>query len=333
MSNHLPEPRAKLIAAKNAAKTSVAIFDLSDRTQVEITGSDRIRFLHSFTSNDIKRLKPGTGCETFVTNLKGKIVAHVFVFCTEHSLWLDGTPGQQEAIKNHLSKFVLIDDVQFVCRDVDRGELFLTGPLATSLLQLDDGMAVGGNVSRKTGGEPFDVRRVDLFGAPGYLLSIPRTQIDVVKASLISLGVTEGAAELFEFLRIESGFPRYGWDLTDENLAQEAARTKQCISFDKGCYLGQETIARLDALGHTNQELRRLRFETDVVPNSGAVIYNEAGSQEVGIVTSAASGPGENTTETAGTVIALGLMKRSALSAGTALILKSGDTVAKGLVL
>jgi glycine cleavage system aminomethyltransferase T len=79
--------------------------------------------------------------------------------------------------------------------------------------------------------------------------------------------------------------------------------------------------------------LRRLRFETDVVPNSGAVIYNEAGSQEVGIVTSAASGPGENTTETAGTVIALGLMKRSALSAGTALILKSGDTVAKGLVL
>ncbi len=298
--------------ALNAARTSVAVFDLSDRTQVEVTGADRVRFLHSFTSNDIKGLKPGQGCETFVTNLKGKVAAHVFVFSGETSHWLDGTPGQQEAIISHLGKFVLIDDVQFIPRTNDRGELFVTGPLASQLLQLDEGTRVGNTIQRETENLSIHIRRVDLLGLPGFLLSVPREQIEGVKLSLCGLGVAEGTRELFEFLRIEAGYPLYGVDITDDHLAQEVARTKQCVSFNKGCYLGQETIARLDALGHTNRELRRLWFDSSVVPNPGTLVYDQTGTTEVGVMTSAAIEINRDPSHSSQSVVALGMIKRPA---------------------
>jgi tRNA-modifying protein YgfZ len=296
--------------ALNAARTSVAVFDVSDRTQIEVTGSDRVRFLHSFTSNDIKGLKPGQGCETFVTNLKGKVAAHVFVFCGEKSHWLDGTPGQQSAIISHLGKFVLIDDVQLIPRTDERGELFVTGPLAAQLLQLDEGTKVGNTIQRETENGAIHIRRVDLLGSPGFLLSVPCEQTERVKLSLRGLGVAEGTRELFEMLRIEAGYPLYGVDITDDHLAQEVARTKQCVSFNKGCYLGQETIARLDALGHTNRELRPLQFESKVVPMHGTVVYDSAGTTEIGLISSAAIEMSVDPTQASQSVVSLGMIKR-----------------------
>ena len=318
--------------ALNAALTSVAVFDLSDRTQIEVTGTDRVRFLHSFTSNDIKGLKPGQGCETFVTNLKGKVAAHVFVFCGEKSLWLDGTPGQQEAIIGHLGKFVLIDDVQLIPRSDERGELFVTGPLAAQLLQLDDGTAVGSTIQRESENLSIHIRRVDLSGPPGFLLSVPREQIEGFKLSLCGLGVAEGTRELFEYLRINAGYPLYGVDITDDHLAQEVARTKQCISFNKGCYLGQETIARLDAVGHTNRELRRLQFESSVVPIQGTVIYDPTGTTEVGVITSAAIEISGDPAHASQSVVALGMIKRPSCQPETPVCLTLSDQKISGKV-
>ena len=318
--------------ALNAARTSVAVFDVSDRTQIEITGADRVRFLHSFTSNDIKGLKPGQGCEALVTNLKGKVAAHVFVFCGEKSLWLDGAPGQQEAIIGHLGKFVLIDDVQLIILSDERGELFVTGPLAAQLLQLDQGTVIGTTIQRDTESLSIHIRRVDLLGPPGFLLSVPRQQIEVVKLSLCGLGVAEGTRELFEYLRIDAGYPLYGVDITDDYLAQEVARTKQCVSFNKGCYLGQETIARLDALGHTNRELRRLRFESSVVPVQGTVIYDQAGAAEVGVITSAAIEMKGDMSQASNSVIALGVVKRPSCHPETPVCLLLNGQKISGLV-
>lgn len=319
--------------ARHAATTKVAFFDLSDRTQIEVTGSDRARFLHSFTSNDIKRLKPGEGCETFLTNLKGKVVAHVFVFCHENSFWLDGTPGQLDTITAHLRKFVLIDDVQFHPRNAERGELYVSGPLAAQLLQLDSALSVGGHIQRETENRTIDFRRVDLLGVPGFLLSISANQIDEVKQGLEAVGVVEGSRELFEVLRIDAGYPQFGQDITEDHLAQEVARTNQCISFNKGCYLGQETIARLDALGHTNRELRRLRFETSVVPQSGTTVFDSTGETELGTVSSAAADTGNSRQPSAHAVIALGILKRAACVPETVVCLKLGDRPVMGHVL
>lgn len=314
-------------------RSSVVLFDVSDRTQIEITGADRASFLHSFTSNDIKRLKPGQGCETFVTSIKGKVVAHTFVFCTEKSLWLDGTAGQTDTILAHFKKYLLIEDVQLIPHAADRGELYISGPMAAPLLQLDQAMPIASQITREANGESFDVRRVDLLETPGFLLSIPLSQIELIKRSLLALGVAEGTRQDFETLRINSGYPRYGTDITEENLAQEVARTKQCISFNKGCYLGQETVARIDSMGHTNQELRRMRFQTNLVPPAGVTVLDATGETEIGVVTSAANDMLAADRNASQSVIAIGLLKRVALKPGTTVQWKSDNQVIAGQVL
>jgi folate-binding protein YgfZ len=113
-------------------------------------------------------------------------------------------------------------------------------------------------------------------------------------------------------LRIEAGLPIYGVDLTDENLAQEAARTGDVISFTKGCYLGQEPIARIDAMGHVNRELRSLRISGDSIPSPGARVFSDAaGSAAAGTVTSAAFSFGSNSP------VAMALLRSSAAKPGT----------------
>lgn len=306
-------------------------FDVSDRTQIEVTGSDRAQFLHNFTSNDIKRLKPGSGCETFITNIKGKVVAHVFVFCTEKSLWLDGTTGQEAAITGHLGKYLLVDDVQLVPRAADRGELYLSGNGAVELLKLKSALAVATHQG-KINGIDADIRRVDLLNETGFLISVSKADTESVRTSLVAAGAKEGSAELFEALRIQAGFPVYGIDITDDNLAQEVGRTSQCVSSNKGCYLGQETIARLDSMGHTNQELRRIRFVSSELPVAGTPLFDESIANQVGIITSAAYQMGDPAnSETV--VNAIGLVKRSSYQAGTKVAFVHGHVPVIGVVL
>lgn len=314
-------------------QTNTLLFDVSDRTQLEILGSDRARFLHGLTSNDIKRLKPGEGCETFLTNLKGKVIAHVYVFCGENSIWLDGMSDQQAVIVAQLSKYALVDDVQIVDRSKERGELYITGPHVAQLLQLDDTIPLCGHVTRELDGEPLSLRRVDLFSSPGFLMSVASSRIPSVKLGLRTVGVSEGTQEQFNALRIEAGYPRFGVDITDDNLAQEVARTKQCISFDKGCYLGQETIARLDSMGHTNRELRRVSFETNLVPAPSTPIFDEAGTTEVGQITSATVRGSDLEEGHEPGVVGIALLRRAVLTPGCVVTFKMDDVMTAGRVL
>ena len=94
-----------------AAREGAVVFDLSDRTQIEITGKDSSDFLHNFCTNDIKKLQPGEGCEAFITNVKGRVQGHVFVFAGPDMLWLDTVPGQEDAICDHLNRYIITEDV------------------------------------------------------------------------------------------------------------------------------------------------------------------------------------------------------------------------------
>jgi folate-binding protein YgfZ len=120
-------------------------------------------------------------------------------------------------------------------------------------------------------------------------------------------------------LRIEAGLPIYGVDLTDDNLAQEAGRTGTAISFTKGCYLGQEPIARLDAMGHVNRELRSLRLSTSDVPLQGAAVFSDAaGAAPVGTATASAFSFGTNC------AVALALLRSSVSAPGTQIFVETG---------
>ncbi len=309
------------------ARDAVLVFDVSDRTQIELTGADRAKFLHGFCTNDINRLQPGQGCEGFLTNIKGRVVGHIFVFATATSLWLDTVSGQETVIVPHLDRYLIREDVQFVSHP-ERGELFITGPHAAPLLMLDEGLPPYGHLARESFGQPFDIRRVDLFGSPGFLISLPHAVLDTMRSSLLAVGCVAGSRDLFESLRIAAGFPQYGIDVTDENLAQEVARTKECISFTKGCYLGQEPIARLDAMGHTNRELRRVRFAPGSRPTPGTTLLAGESDDEAGVLTSVAPLP-----TATGATLALGYLKTKFGKPDTCVRALCGDMVAAGVVL
>jgi hypothetical protein len=279
-----------------AATTGVAVFDVSDRLQIELTGKDARSFLHNFCTNDIKRLAAGDGCEAFVTNAKGRILAHVFIFATEQSVWIETSPRDEQALIAHFDRYLFHEDVRLRARTADYGELLLSGPASPKVLAGIcpgvDSLAVLQHALGDLAGQAAVVRRTDLIGQPGYLLSVSRARLVDVWAALLGSGVTACGAEVFQACRIAAGFPLHGLDLTEENLAQEAARTQQAISFHKGCYLGQEPIARIDALGHVNRELCRVRIASETVPEPGTPVESVE-AQAIGSITSAARVPGE----------------------------------------
>lgn len=289
-NEHSDDPVAEYAAAQEA----VELFELRDRTQIEFTGDDRVSFLNNFCTNDLKQLAPGGGCEAFLANIKGRVLGHVFLFVEDDSLWLETVPGQEDALIAHLDKYLISEEVEMHRRSGEYGELYLTGPKTFDALR-DRGVAldlpeIGMHGRTEIAGiGDISMRRVDWFDTPGLLLVMPGESLPAVREHLTAGGAIKPAGlTAFEVLRIESRFPWYGRDITDDNLAQEVARTDRAISFTKGCYLGQEPIARIDAMGHVNRELRGLRFEAGPLPTPGDSIFAPGDEKEIGRITSAA---------------------------------------------
>ncbi|MBX3439628.1 MAG: aminomethyltransferase family protein [Planctomycetaceae bacterium] len=299
-----------------AASQSVAAFELAPRTTIELRGSDRAAFLHNFCTNDIRKLAPGAGCEAFLTNIKGRILGHIVLSADVDVLWLDSESGTGDFILAHLDRYLITEDVQMIDRSADLVSLLLVGPQAETVLtqHVRDFITptLWGQVHASMGGIQVMIRRVGFTTPPGYQILVPVAEADRVRSQFTSSGVSLADSAVLEVLRIESGFPRYGVDLTDENIAQEAGRTPQAISFTKGCYLGQEPIARFDALGHTNRELRRVDIEGGPAPAAGTPVLDSSGAT-VGRITSAALHP---LTEKP---IALAMLKAFVLTPGTPL--------------
>ena len=224
------------------------LFDLSHRAQLELEGNDRTRFLHNFCTNDIRRLKPAEGCEAFVPNIKGHVLAHVFVFCGESSLWIDAIAGAEEGLCAHLDRYIINDDVRVVARTDNWGELLVSGPRAAAriaqLVPQAEQLPRLGHLAVRLNDIPIILRRVDFLVTDGFLILVPRDKLGDVWLSLKNSGVRPAGALAFHVAQIEAGMPLYGTDVTADNLVHEVGRTKRCVSFNKGCYLGQEPIAQ-----------------------------------------------------------------------------------------
>ncbi len=308
-----------------AATTAVAVFDFSDRTLIELSGSDRLRFLHSFCTNDVKRLRAGQGCEAFVANVKGRVIGHVWVDAVATSLWLDADPGSAEPLVSHLERYVINEDVTIADRTTDWGKLLVTGPEAAGRLAgLGIDVAALGNLDHivcDLSGTTARVRRFDVGPHGGYALIIERERLADCWERLCETGARPAGSEAWTALRIEAGLPVFGVDISDDNLAQEVGLTKTAISFTKGCYLGQEPIARIDALGHVNRELRSLRLAGNPVPPIGSRVFADAaGSSPVGTVMSSAFSFANDLP------VAMALLRSNASTCGGQVFVESGDT-------
>jgi folate-binding protein YgfZ len=307
---------------------TLTLFDLSDRIQIELRGADRQTFLNNFCTNDVKALQPGEGCEAFLTSIKGRILGHLIVSVDVDSLWIDSVPGSNTFIASHLEKYLITEKVEIVDRTAELGPLCLAGSQSADWLAEHAGvgdLALWGRQPAVIDGIEVVVRRVAFTPQPGFELVVAHTQRSALQNAVLVNGAEYGTLEQFETLRIEAGFPHYGIDLSEDNIAQEAGRNEQAISFKKGCYLGQEPIARLDALGHTNKELCRLRLSAGPVPTAGDAVQSLDG-KDVGRITSAAM-----STESA-TPIALAMLKTALTKPGTTVMVSSDDQTRRATV-
>jgi folate-binding protein YgfZ len=292
------------LAQYNALSNAAGFALLPGRTILSVAGTDRTQFLQSFTTNDIKKLTPGCGCEAFVTNTHGKTLGHVMVFCEADYFLLDSSPNQAATLIEHFNRYVITEDVVFTDRTVDLHDILLAGPKAAGVLK---------SVSS---GE-IHAYPVEFAGPLAFFIQAAPAAIPAVTETLATAGAIPCEADSVECARLEAGTPLFGIDITADNLPQEVGRDRQAISFTKGCYLGQETVARIDAVGHVNRLLVGLKFLGPQIPVSGTILH--ANEKDVGHVTSAAWSPRLNAP------LALGYVRRNFSKPGTKLSSSGGD--------
>lgn len=267
--------------------------DFCARTQIEFTGDDRVTFLHNLCTNDIKLLQAGDGCEAYVTSVRGKIIAHAFVFCTPSSLVLETASGQGDSLMAHFDRYLITEDVQLHDRTCEWCEYLLSGPQAMTVLAAlgvsDAPLSQQSHCTIHVGKVEAWLRRVPILSAPTFLIGAAVADSDVLKQAFQSADAVECNLESFHMARLETGFPWFPVDVNEDNLPQEVARDEQAISFNKGCYLGQETVARLDAMGHVNRMLTGIKIDDASLPVVGAEITSDG--QVVGKITSVTYSP------------------------------------------
>lgn len=286
---HFSDPAAEYAALAQ----TWGVADFSRRTQIEVRGNDRTSFLHNLCTAHIKKLQAGQGAEAFITNVQGRTLGLVYVFCTPDSLVLETVPGQAPALVPHLDRYHITEDVELADRSDAWGELLVAGPeAAAKLAELIGSEPPAEYLAHREAtlaGVTVSVRNTAIAQGGAWLLSMPHEHLPTVWQTLTAAGAKPVGNQAVEVARVEAGTPWYGVDLTDRNLPQELDRDALAISFNKGCYLGQETVARLDALGHVNQTLCGLKFDGTELPPAGTEI--EVDGKQAARITSAVQSP------------------------------------------
>ncbi|PYL89317.1 MAG: hypothetical protein DMF14_13615 [Verrucomicrobia bacterium] len=268
-----------------------AFFDLSARTKLRVTGADRIRFLNGQTTNDVRKAGAEATQESCVLNAKGHFDAHVFLSATPNDIWIDADQELRELLQTRLERYVIADDVKI--EDVtDQSALFHV--LAGSEPKISDAK--------------FEFRSRRL-GIDGWDLWVEAARAEAMKRALAADYRAMDESE-WEVLRIESGIPRWGCELTREIIPPEANLAARAIAYEKGCYIGQEVISRMKMSGQTRQRLCGVTSEKALAP--GKELHAE--TKMVGHVTSAVF------SERLNAHIALAIIKRGYTETGTSLI-------------
>jgi folate-binding protein YgfZ len=320
------------LAAEHAALTTTSgVLDLSVRGRLCLVGNDRATFLHGQVTSDIKRLKPGQGGYSALVTNKGRMQSDLNVWNLGDELLLDFEPGLTALVTERLQKFIVADDVQIVDVAPLYGLLSVQGPRAAEAVRTLDWFPeipatpfTSGRVDDATLGQVYLMNRPRLASA-GFDLFVPTASLGAVFDRLILAAKQQGGGvcggDAFEVARVEAGVPRFGADLDDSVLPPEAGLDATAVSYQKGCYIGQEVLNRIRSIGHVNRKLVSLRFPAGVtpLPSKGDKLFRDG--KEVGTITSAVN------SLKWGAPLALGYVRREHLEPGTELTLASGAVV------
>lgn len=260
---------------------------LDGRGLFRVTGADRVRFLDGMLTRDIAGLASGASCHALLLDRKGRVLADLFALAFPGEHLLDTAPGTGERVLETLRKHVVADDVEIEPAGTSWSEVAFEGPGAAEAVRRAGGCvpAPGRTEREGAGGEGLLWWGGGSLTPAGVRLLGPREQVE---RAVLTIGLPELAAPLAERVRIEAFLPAYGVDVSERNLPQEAG-LEGAISPAKGCYVGQEIVARIQSRGGVNRLLVQLRAEAPV--HAGDPIAIEG--RVVGSVTSAASDPAQ----------------------------------------
>ena len=281
----------------HTVRQGVGVIDLSHRGRLHLIGNDRATYLHRIISNDVEGLAVGEGnYATMLTN-RGKIIADMKLYVFEDSIDIETNAETTSTLYQELDKYLIADDVTIEDFTEHTGLIGIHGPASAELLQEVYGLDVEHlpeyhSVVHEIDGQHIACIRANETGEVGYNLYTESESMEWLWDTTLTKGQTFSAQPVgltaLNTLRIEAGIPRYGAELDDSIFPQEA-ELEGAISFEKGCYIGQEIVARMKYRGHPNRLLRGFEITGDILPQTGDCLFDE--DKEVGWITSAIVSP------------------------------------------
>jgi folate-binding protein YgfZ len=319
----------------DALRAGAIVLDRGDRGRWRFTGPKAAETLTGLVTNDVLALQPGDGLYAAALTAKGRIVADLRILRDADDYLVDTGPAAAAGWRGMTRKFVNPRVAPFREITEQTRDVGVFGTRAAELLaRLFEGEGCAFDQLRphthirprfEPAGDAIVVRAVELGEIPGFdIVASPETA-DAIRERLFQLGAVPGSRAAFDVARIEAGFPEWGTDMTEDTLAQEANLDQwDAISYSKGCYVGQEVVARIHFRGHVNRSLRRITFGGELVPARGAELADESG-KIVGDVRSATVSP-----RSGGVGIA---MVRREVGANARLAARSGESSVQVAVL
>ena len=280
-----------------ALGNEVGLLDLSLQGVVELRGRDRSRFLHGMVTNDIRGLSPGQGCYALMLTPQGRILTDMRVLCLEEALLLVVDADLVEKDQALLRKYIIADQVEVIDRSADLTILSLQGPKAAEVIaglcrETSPPEAPFEHRLVQVGHLPARCARVRRTASGGYDLIVPKPQSvdlwNLLQQAGKSAGLRPAGLEAWNVHRLEAGIAWYGVDMDEARIPLEVG-LEEAISYSKGCYIGQEVVARATFRGQVNRKLTGLLLSSGEPAQGGDKIFRDG--REVGWVTDSAYSP------------------------------------------
>jgi len=281
------ETQVELDAQYRQLREECGLLDRSGRGKLSVTGPDAAEYLQGQLTNDVEALEPGDGQYAALLDRKGHMQADMRVLRpAAEEIWVDTEPEALPAARRHLEMYSIGREVKVTDVSEERAILSLIGPRSVEIAG--------------TAALPANACELTSVAGVECLLAGTRDGIDLIAAAadaerlrdaLLAAGAVEVSPDAAEILRIESGVPRFGAEMKTETMPAEAGIVEDAISFTKGCYIGQETVARLHYKGKPNRHLRGLRLSAPAEPGAALRLGEKEVGQLGGSAVSPALGP------------------------------------------
>ncbi len=321
----MPSVYSTLAEEYEAITEAVGLVDRSHIGRLKLAGADALDLLNRLSSNKLEDLVPGQGMGTVLTSSKGRIVDLMFVFMTADHLLAFTSPENRQKVVEWIDFYTFAEDITVTDLNPETAMFSLVGPKTANLLDEIAGQGMSAMsrydvVNTSIGGIEATLVRTDFGTLPGYDMIVSVSQAEQLWNYLLGRGLVSDirpiGTDALEVVRVEQGVPVYGRELSEDYNPLEA-ELREFISFDKGCYTGQEVVARLDTYKKVSKSLVGLSWDSEVsmAPNASLVVDGK----KAGIITSAVK------SQRLDRGVGLGYVRKAQAEPGSILTMESAD--------